>query len=64
VKNSHMPEETPHERAKALLQIHNGLCFISDFSDLVLPFREMEKAGLVTITPCGEIIVGFEIRKI
>ncbi len=44
-----MTKETPLQRAKALLKLHGGSCFVLKDSDLVEPFREMEKAGLVTM---------------
>jgi len=59
-----MQNESPAERAIALLEIHRGSCFVPENSDLMEPFRDMEKAGLVRVSPTGELVRGFNIRSI
>lgn len=55
---------TPAERAKSLLEIHQGSCFVSKFSDLVQPFKEMKAAGEVTmIEYIGGAVTGFIVRR-
>lgn len=45
-----MTRATPAQRAKDLLTLHHGACFVPADSTLVKPFRAMEKAGLITMT--------------
>jgi len=44
---------TPRERAEALLEIHGGACSVDGDSDLVEPFRDMERERLVRMSPIG-----------
>lgn len=43
-----------HDRAHALLAVHGGTCSVPVGSDLAAAFYEMEKAGLVKVTPHGD----------
>lgn len=59
-----MIHETPEQRAIALLEIHNGYCFVPEGNELVEPFREMEQARLVTIAENHGQVAGIYVRSI
>ncbi len=57
--------DTPRQRAEALLKIHKGACFVPSSNDLVAPFCEMEREGLVTVkySSIGSAISGITVRR-
>jgi len=58
-------KSTPAQRAKELLQLHHGACFVPANSALVKPFRAMEKAGTVLMTPAPrEQAAGFNVSAV
>lgn len=55
--------EKIEQRAKNLLEIHNGVCSVRDDSDLGRAYREMEKAGEVEISHQGGIVGYIRIER-
>jgi hypothetical protein len=57
------PENTIEQRAKNLLDIHQGVCSVREDSPLGQEYREMEKRGEVTITTQGGIIGYIRVER-
>jgi len=55
------PENTVEQRAKNLLDIHQGVCSVREDSPLGQTYRKMEEAGEVLITSMPPMpgVVGF-----
>jgi hypothetical protein len=55
------PENTLEQRAKNLLDIHNGVCSVREDSPLGEEYKKMEQRGEVEITPMPSMpgVVGF-----